>query len=114
LIVGIVSSGAVILGVLLLWPKIGVKMFTKEEIHVTGFLIKSLKSNLVDFLSALDRPGAIRKMNPRRTIKAAIFLCIGASLKELGTPCRMRGGKTRNTKKRNHHSHPRRYLNLRD
>jgi hypothetical protein len=63
--------------------KIGVNMFKTEEIHIAGFLSRRLKSNFVDFFSALDNPGAERKINPKRTTRAATlkmgFLCIGAS-----------------------------------
>jgi hypothetical protein len=77
-------SGATVLEVPLFpGSKIGVNIFRTEEIQIAGFLIITLKSNFEAFLSALDNPGAERKMNPNRTTMAATlqkgFLCIGAS-----------------------------------
>jgi hypothetical protein len=62
-----------------------------EDIQVTGFLINIPRLNLGAFFGAEYKPGARRKTNPNRTIIAAIFLRIGASFINLGTPRGMMG-----------------------
>ena len=94
LILDVESLGTMALEVSFPPSKMGVMMFQKDEIHIAGFLIRSLMSNLAGF--ALDSPGAKRNRNANRAMKAAVlvsFLCIGASFKRLGTPGRTMGGK---------------------
>jgi hypothetical protein len=97
--------------------KTGAIQFQSDETHTAGFLIIDLKSNLDAFFSALDSPGAKRQINPTRARRAIAllkgFLCIGASFKGSGTPCKKTRREKTDSRKPNQ-SHPRRNLNLDD
>lgn len=72
----------------------GSNMPQNEDIHAAGFLSSVLTLNLNGFTLALDMAGARRKIKANKAMKAAvlvILLCIGASFRKLGTPCRMMG-----------------------
>ena len=115
LILAVESPGIIALEVPFPPSKMGVMMFQNDEIHIAGFLIRSLISNLAGL--ALDNAGARRKRKANRAIKAAVlvsFLCIGASFNRLGTPCRTMGNNKTAVRAQIHHSYPRRTINLRN
>ena len=90
-LITLLSSGAKVGEEPCLLPKYGETSSYSEDIQLKGFLMKVPKLNFWAFFGAEYRPGERSNKKPTRTIIAVIFLRIGASLIDLGTPRGMMG-----------------------